>query len=249
MDIRSTLQSIAGAGGRTPAHAAARAMLLVSLCLLGPGCVYISRHTLRGACLNDLSSPVRNFCVVEPHILWRGERPTRDDAQWLLAQRVGTVVSLQLDDRRAFEEVSLGESYMHTVSYFQVSGFSPFQVLSPSHLDKHVARFLAIVKAAPKPVYVHCRAGVDRTGVLAAAYRVVIDGASRKEAIAEMARYHSPWQSLDARYISGLSEARRQEILREAAEWQARVRPTASLECVRGRCTYVRNVAAAGESD
>lgn len=229
MDIRSTLQSIAGAGGRTPAHAAARAMLLVSLCLLGPGCVYISRHTLRGACLNDLSSPVRNFCVVEPHILWRGERPTRDDAQWLLAQ--------------------LGESYMHTVSYFQVSGFSPFQVLSPSHLDKHVARFLAIVKAAPKPVYVHCRAGVDRTGVLAAAYRVVIDGASRKEAIAEMARYHSPWQSLDARYISGLSEARRQEILREAAEWQARVRPTASLECVRGRCTYVRNVAAAGESD
>src|SRR5690349_14845693 len=78
-------------------------LLLIGLCLLTSGCVYISKHTLRGACLTDMSSPVRNFCVVAPRILWRGERPTREDAKWLLEQRVGTVVSLQLDDRRAFE--------------------------------------------------------------------------------------------------------------------------------------------------
>lgn len=250
MITRDTFRSTARAGARALERAAVRSAWLGVLCLLAPGCVYISRHTLRGACLNDLSSPVRNFCVVEPRVLWRGERPTREDAKWLLEQRVGTVISLQLDDRRVFERVSLDQGYAHTVSYFQVSGFSPLQVLSPSHLDRHVALFLAIVKAAPKPVYVHCRAGVDRTGVLAAAYRVVIDGASRKEAIAEMGRYHSPWQSLDARYINGLSEARRQKILREAMDWQRRVHPTASLECVRGRCTFVRDVvAAAGAPD
>ena len=33
-------------------------------------------------------------------------------------------------------------------------------------------------------MYFHCRAGVDRTGVLAAAYRVLIEGASREQAIA-----------------------------------------------------------------
>ncbi len=207
------------------------------------GCVYISPHTMRGACLTDMGSPVRNFCVVAPQILWRGERPTAKDAKWLLQQRVGTVVSLQLDDRRAFEAVTPGPDYSHSVSYFKVPGFSPLQVLSPAHLDEHLALFIAIVKAAPKPVYVHCRAGVDRTGVLAAAYRVLIDGASREEAIGEMARFHSPWESLDARYIRGLSQDRRETILRQAADWESRLRPTASIECEHGRCNYVRNAA------
>jgi protein tyrosine/serine phosphatase len=188
-----------------------------------------------------MGSPVRNFCVVAPQILWRGERPTEADARWLLEQRVGTVVSLQLDDQHAFEKVDLGSDYSHSVTYYRVSGFSPLQLLSPSHLDEHLALFMAIVKASPKPVYVHCRAGVDRTGILAAAYRVLIDGAPRSEAVAEMARFHSPWEPLDARYIYGLSEARRENILREAADWESKLSPTAHIECADGRCTFAAN--------
>jgi hypothetical protein len=215
-----------------------RAASCALIAILVSGCVYVSRHTISGACSDDLGSPIHNFCVVAPQMLWRGERPTRMDAQWLLEQHVGTVVSLQLDDRRAFEAVTLGQDFVHTVAYFHVAGFSPLHLLSPEHVDTHLALFVAIAKAAPKPIYVHCRAGVDRTGVLTAAYRVLVDGVSRDQAIAEMARYHSPWQSIDARYIRGLSQERRQQILRKAAAWEARLRPTAQIECVSGRCTY-----------
>lgn len=210
-------------------------MLLAALLC---GCVYISKHTIRGACSDDLGSPIRNFCVVAPNVLWRGERPTREDAQWLLEHRVGTVVSLQLDDRHAFQAVSFGPDFVHSVEYFHVPGFSPLALLSPERLDAHLAEFIAIAKAAPKPIYVHCRAGVDRTGVLSAAYRVLVLGVSRDQAIAEMARYHSPWQHFDASYIRGLTEERREKILRAAADWDARLRATARIECVRGQCTY-----------
>lgn len=215
-------------------RASSCALIVLSL----SGCVYFSRHTIKGACSDDLDSPVHNFCVVAPQVLWRGERPTRQDARWLLEHHVGTVVSLQLDDRRAFEAVALGPGFVHSVAYFHVPGFSPLHLLSASHLDAHLALFVAIAKAAPKPIYVHCRAGVDRTGVLIAAYRVLVEGVSRDAAIAEMGRYHSPWQSLDARYIRGLSEERRELILRKAADWEARLRPTGKIECAGGHCTY-----------
>jgi protein tyrosine/serine phosphatase len=216
-------------------------MFLCALLFLVCGCVYVSRHTLKGACSNDLDSPIRNFCVVTPEVLWRGQRPTQSDATWLLAHRVGTVVSLQLNDRRAFETAALGRDFAHSLPYFQEPSFSPLQMLSPSHIDDHVARFLAIVKDAPKPVYFHCRAGVDRTGVLAAAFRVLIEGASPEQAIAEMARFRSPWIRLDARYIRGLSEARQAEIRGKVSYWESRLRPTAQIECLHGKCTYVRN--------
>jgi hypothetical protein len=152
---------------------------------------------------------------------------------------VGTVVSLQLDDRRAFESVTVGQDLTHSLSYFHVSGFNPFQLLEPSHLDAHLAQFIAIVRSAPKPIYVHCRAGVDRSGVLIAAYRVLVEGMSRDEAVAEMGRFHSPWQRLDAHYIRGLSEGRRQQILRQAADWSYRLHPAARIDCLQGHCTFV----------
>lgn len=211
----------------------ASAVLLV-MC----GCVYFAKRTPPGFCTQDLGAPIRNFCVVEPLVLWEGERPTTADARWLLEHGVASVVSLQLDDRATFRATALPSDLQRSVRYFRVRGFSALQLLSRARIDDRVALFIAIVRRAPKPIYVHCRAGVDRTVVLAAAYRVLVQGFDREEAVAEIARFHSPWFYVESRYLRSLTPARRSMILRAAGAWEQRIRASAEIHCSNGRCDF-----------
>jgi protein tyrosine/serine phosphatase len=211
-------------------------IFICALAMLLSGCVYFSRHTLPGACRDDLGSPIRNFCVVTPGALWRGETPTRADAQWLVAHGIRTVISLQLDVQDSFESAHLDPRVVDSVTYFRVQDFMATQVLTHRHLDDHVAEVLAIIQEAPKPALISCRAGVDRTGVIAAAYRVLIDGKSREEAIQEMDGFHSPWDPLNNRYVRSITGARKARILAEVTKWRTMLRPVGRFECRGGRC-------------
>lgn len=214
-------------------------MLVYALALLLGGCVYISHHTLAGACSDYLGSPIRNFCVITPGVLWRSEAPSRSDAQWLIEHGVGTVVSLQLNVRHSFESVHLDPEETRSVVYYRVRDFSAIQVLTHQHLDEHVAEVLAIIQKAPKPVLINCRAGVDRTGIIAAAYRMLVRGWSAQEAIKEMDGFHSPWNPLNNRYVRSISGARKERILHSVDEWRARVQPTGRFECRNGACRFL----------
>ena len=214
-----------------------RILAYTVLALLG-GCVYFSKHTVTGACPADMGSPVRNFCVAERDAIWQGERPTHADASWLLAHGVATVVNLEvfLDDRHAFERANAPPRDL-VVEYYHVPDFEPVHLFNSSLLDDHVAHFLAIMKKAPRPVYLHCLDGIDRSNVLIAAYRVLVAGVSPEQAIHDIERFHSPWLRVDAKYIRGLN-ARRAAILTKTEKWQERLRPGAKIECSAGRCTY-----------
>lgn len=215
-------------------------VLLCACVFLLSGCIYFMKHTPPGACSSDLGSPVRNFCVVAPGILWRGARPGPADAQWLINHRVGTVVSLELDVRRSFESARPDPHLTRSVTYFQVRAFSAVQVVTHAHLDDHVALVLAIIKQAPKPVFVNCRAGVDRTAMMAAAYRVLIEGISPERAIEEMERFRTPWDPLNAHYIRSLTGARATKIRRDMEEWESRLRPSGRFDCQDGQCRFAR---------
>lgn len=213
--------------------------LICAVLLSLAGCVYFSKHTVEGACPHDLDSPIRNFCVAETATaIWQGERPNSSDASWLLEHRVGTVVSLDisLDDRHAFERANAPQRYL-VVDYYHVPDFEPLHLFNWSLLDSHVAHFLAIVAAAPKPVYVHCLDGIDRTNVLIASYRVLVEGVSPEDAVRDITRFGSPWLHVDAKYIRGLN-TRRQAILEKASKWQANLTPAATIECSHGHCSY-----------
>ena len=190
------------------------------------------------ACTNDLGSPIPNFCVVTPNVLWRGAKPAQDGAAWLIQRGVRTIVNLELlhDDRRVLGEAKPASTGRRELAYFRISDWEPNAVIAPALLDDHVAHFLAVVDSRPKPVYVHCRSGQNRTGVMVAAYRVIVEGLSRDAAIAEMRRYQGIWFKADSAYIRSLSSEHRDQIRRKAAAWMPKLKRDSRIICEKGKC-------------
>ena len=211
------------------------------LVLLMPGCGS-EPQDMPVACGSNLDSSIQNFCQVTSNVLWRGAKPDKDDAAWLVEQGVRTIVNLELlhDDKAAFEQAHPSNNGRYELAYFRVRDWEPLPVIAPKLSDNHVAHFLAIMSEAPKPVYVHCRSGQNRTGVMVAAYRVIVEGEGDdnaiEKAVKEMEAYQGHWFKVDARYIRSLTPERRENIRRKAKEWIPKLEQEARFVCEEGQC-------------
>jgi protein-tyrosine phosphatase len=106
---------------------------------------------------------VMNFQVVDDKV-WRGSHPKEATFEELAARGVTTVVDL-----RAEEWVDEDEKLLRRV------GITRFNIpLRDGQVptEAQVQSFLRIIEHAPGKVYVHCMAGVGRTGAMVAAYLV-----------------------------------------------------------------------------
>lgn len=123
---------------------------------------------------------IENFGRINSNY-YRGAQPEGDDYARLAALGVKTIIDLQregeADEQRIVE--SLG------MKFFRI-GMSTKTRPRP----EQVREFLAIVNdAANQPVFVHCRAGRHRTGIMTAIYRMTRDHWTPNDAYAEMKEY------------------------------------------------------------
>jgi hypothetical protein len=229
--------SAAGAActGRGRGHRAALALCLI---LVTCSCTYTLKQRAAGACPAAPDSGILNFCVVRPDVLWRGGKPDTNGAAWLMQHGVRTIVNLELirDDKSVFAGARMADGGTYQADYFRIRDWQPLSKWAPSVLDERIAHFLAIVSEQPKPIYVHCLFGLDRTGVMVAAYRMLVEGAGTEQAIEEMRRYHPPWFAANAQYLRGLVPERREKIRRRMQQWIPRLRPDAHITCQSGAC-------------
>lgn len=147
---------------------------------------------------------VANFHRVSP-VLYRGAQPTAEGMKNLKKMGIKTIVSLRSYHSNRNEIGQTDLAYEHIY-------------MKPWHPeDKEVVRFLRIVMDPKRtPVFVHCMRGAERTGAICAAYRIILQGWSKEEAIKEMADsrfdFHEVWDNLP-RWIMRLDvEAIRKEL-------------------------------------
>ena len=114
--------------------------------------------------------------------LYRGAQPTENGLSKLRDLGINTVINLRgANARTAAEETKVRAMGLH---YFNVSlpNWGRPQ-------DTRVAHILELI-AAPENgrVFVHCKDGVDRTGMIVAIYRMTHDGWTSNRALAEADR-------------------------------------------------------------
>jgi protein tyrosine phosphatase (PTP) superfamily phosphohydrolase (DUF442 family) len=213
-------------------------VMVTVLALSMQGCAYTPELNATDPCPDDLNAPIKEFCVVTPNVLWRGSKPDQHDITWLMQQGVATIVNLELihDDERALDRATPEGNRVIDVGYFRVRDWEPLKMVTPRIVDDHIAHFLAIVDQQPKPIYLHCRYGQDRTGAMIAVYRMLMEGVSEEDAIEELRRNRGNWLEVDEKYVRGLSPHHLEEIRRKMAEWIPQLKRDARVVCSQGVC-------------
>jgi tyrosine-protein phosphatase SIW14 len=145
----------------------------------GSSASHLRLHRVRQYGQKRRVTGIGNFGEVTPR-LFRGAQPNKRGYEALAKMGIDIVV-----DTRGNRTKSEGkEVRRHGMQYVAI----PWHCSFPR--DETFARFLRLMRDNPnKKVFVHCRLGDDRTGMMIAAYRMAAEGWTADEAMIEMREF------------------------------------------------------------
>jgi protein tyrosine phosphatase (PTP) superfamily phosphohydrolase (DUF442 family) len=126
-------------------------------------------------------SGIARFAVIDEG-LSRGARPSAEAISDLRRHGYRTVVSFVHDPAEGDRVRAAGMQYVEIPMSATLFG-------AAAPTDRDLERFFGVVlDSTARPVFMHCVHGKDRTGAMAAIYRIEVSGWTSAQAIAEMDR-------------------------------------------------------------
>jgi len=167
------------------------AMLACALWVTPPLGLAAGAGDARPAAWATVIDPAMNLFQVAPRF-YRSARLDEEDLPRLRSLGIRTVVSLRAfhSDTRLLGDTGIGAVRVPMLTW--------------SIDDDEVVRALRAIRTAETrgPVLLHCQHGADRTGLVTAMYRMVVQGWPREAALDELLNggfgYHSMWKNIPA---------------------------------------------------
>jgi tyrosine-protein phosphatase SIW14 len=143
----------------------------------------IASLSLVSAWAKSQNENLPNFQKVNDHV-YRGAQPTDDGFRELAQLGIKTVIDLRQigEHSQADEQKVVSDLGMRYVSI-------PMAGMSTPKDDQVTAALALLSDTAGGPVFVHCKRGADRTGMVVAVYRISQDGWENKKALSEAKSY------------------------------------------------------------
>ena len=166
----------------------------------------------------------------------------------LINSGVKTIINLELlyDDIDTLHEANVNHAGLYQLDYFRVKTWESLYAFAHDAADDDVIHFFAIAKQAKQPIYVHCRRGENRTGVMIAAYKVILQNQEITAVVNEMQSYKGFWSEATSKYIKDLA-LRRTEILSKMNAYK--VDPPTHIICDNVSCEGKRSILPTGNGN
>jgi protein tyrosine/serine phosphatase len=110
--------------------------------------------------------------------LYRGGQPTETGLRLLKERGIKTVINLRMENDESNLVQRLGMNYVH----IPIEDIRPWSQIPEAAIAKY---FELVNNPANYPIFFHCRRGADRTGAMAALYRMAVQGWDARRAYSE----------------------------------------------------------------
>jgi tyrosine-protein phosphatase SIW14 len=195
--VGGTNDAMIPSGGSMSAGSISRVFLIL---LLPATFAQIARGSeLNDPILEQVGAAVENFHSVDTGHIYRGARPELAGLEALAHSRIKTIVDLQGGDRIYGYPTEAGESdtdILQEKILTKTNGMAffnePMSAINPDMDDEsgRIDEVLEMISSPEnQPVFFHCRHGSDRTGLIAALYRVFYQACTPTQARVEMLKY------------------------------------------------------------